>query len=284
MIDARTRLRYAVAATRYGGGAATIATKVRREGIDALDATIDRLAIDQRHDVDETADRLQADGIQAVLLGDDGYPQSLAHVRAAPVALFVSGPRQLLDRRGLGVCGSRNATDEGLRAARACGEVVAAHGVNVVSGYARGVALATHTGAVAAGGTTVLVLAEGIDHFRKRRGELTQVWDETRAVVVSQFSPRQPWNAGAAMARNAVISGLSAALVVVEAGDTGGTLAAGLQALERGQPVLVLELFGAPPGNRLLQDKGATVIRSRGELEDRLDDLPTNGSVQLSLI
>jgi DNA processing protein len=86
------------------------------------------------------------------------------------------------------------------------------------------------------------------------------------------------------MTRNAVISGLSRALVVVEAGETGGTLAAGLHALDRGQPVLVLQLFGAPVGNQILLDKGATPIRSREELESRLTDLPTNGSAQLSLI
>jgi DNA processing protein len=103
-------------------------------------------------------------------------------------------------------------------------------------------------------------------------------------VVVSQFSPGQPWNAGAAMARNAVISGLSRALVVVEAGDTGGTLAAGLHALERGQPVIVLQLDDTPAGNRILLDKGAIPVRSRQELASRLADLPTAGSTQMSLI
>ena len=268
-LDALTRLQFAVAGTRYGGGATTLAGKVRRDGVDAFGKIVHELTLDRSKEVDEVAGRLQTQGVNAVLLGDDGYPRSLAQVRAAPAALFVYGPRQLLDRPGLGICGSRKATDEGLRAARACGEAVAAHGINVVSGYARGVDMATHTGALSAGGTTVIVLAEGIDHFRMRRGEFTDLWDPPRAVVVSQFSPKQPWHAGSAMTRNAVISALSQALIVVEAGESGGTLAAALHALERGQPVMVLELFDSPPGNRLLRDKGATVIRSRRELEDR---------------
>lgn len=156
--------------------------------------------------------------------------------------------------------------------------------MSLVSGYARGVDMVTHVGALAEGGTTVIVLPEGIERFRVRHGEFAEVWDPSRAVVVSQFSPNQPWNAGAAMARNAVISGLSRALVVIEAGDTGGTLAAGLHALERGQPVLVLHLDGEPAGNRILMGKGAIPVRNRQELAARLTDLPTAGSTQLSLL
>lgn len=231
-----------------------------------------------------TAERLSDQGIDALLLTDDGYPPLLAETHKAPPVLFVKGPHQLLRRSGIGTCGSRHASEESLRAARTCSEVVAARRFNLVSGYARGVDMVTHVGALTRGGTTTMVLAEGIEHFRVRQGDLTEQWDPARCVVVSQFSPTQPWSAGAAMTRNAVISGLSKALVVVEAGETGGTLAAGLHALERGQPVLVLQLAGAPAGNQILLDKGATPVHSRDDLERRLADLPSNGNTQLSLI
>jgi len=133
-------------------------------------------------------------------------------------------------------------------------------------------------------GTTVIVLAEGINHFRVRKGEFAGVWDPQRAVVVSQFAPDQKWFASGAMTRNAVISGLSDALVVVEAGETGGTLAAGEYALNNGQAVLALQLFGSPPGNTVLIDKGAKVIRSRRHLGKALDYLAAGGSKQLSLM
>lgn len=86
------------------------------------------------------------------------------------------------------------------------------------------------------------------------------------------------------MTRNAVISDLSQALVVVEAGDKGGTLAAGEYALQRHQTVLTLQLFDAPPGNKLLMANGAKVIRSRQHLEAALDYLDAGGTKQLTLM
>ncbi|MEV7092967.1 DNA-processing protein DprA [Amycolatopsis sp. NPDC051045] len=219
-----------------------------------------------------------------MLLGEDGYPDTLAASRSAPPVLFVKGPVELLQDPGIGTCGSRHASEESLRVARVCSEAVVASKFNLVSGYARGVDMITHTGALASGGTTVVVLAEGIERFRVRRGEFADLWDPARVVVVSQFSPNQSWNVGAAMTRNAVISGLSRALLVVEAGETGGTLAAGLHALDRQQPVMVLQLSDTPAGNQILLGKGAVPVRSRKELEARLADLPAAGSAQLSLI
>jgi DNA processing protein len=284
MFDAFTRLRYAVASARHGGGATKLAARVRRDGPDAYEQAFETLTGPQLEQVDQGAEHLAEQGVDALLLTDDGYPSLLLASHKAPPVLFVKGPPELLIRSGIGTCGSRHASDESLRAARACSEVVAARGFNLVSGYARGVDMVTHVGALVGGGTTTLVLAEGIEHFRVRRGEFADSWDPSRCVVVSQFSPTQPWSAGAAMTRNAVISGLSKALVVVEAGETGGTLAAGLHALERRQPVLVLQLHGAPAGNQILIDKGATPVHSRDELDRHLADLPSNGNAQLSLI
>lgn len=284
MTDPLTMLRFAVAATRHGGGGIRLATRVRRSGLDGFDEILRGLSQGQADAVEENVERLVTQNVSAVLLGEAGYPAALAASRAAPPVLFVRGAHELLRASAIGTCGSRHAAEASLRAARACSETVVAHGLSLVSGYARGVDMVTHLGALAQGGTTVIVLPEGIERFRIRRGEFADVWDPSRALVVSQFSPNQPWNAGAAMARNAVISGLSRALVVVEAGDTGGTLAAGLHALERGQPVIVLQLEGEPVGNRILMDKGAIPVHSRQELAARLVDLPTAGSAQLSLI
>jgi DNA processing protein len=182
------------------------------------------------------------------------------------------------------MCGSRHASSEGLRAAHACADAVARRGYSVVSGYAKGVDLVAHSAALASGGTTVIVLAEGINGFRVRRGEFTQLWDPERALVISQFAPDQKWFASGAMTRNSVISDMSEALVVVEAGETGGTLAAGEYALQRGQTVLALQLFDAPAGNELLMANGAKVIRSRQHLEAALDYFDSDGSKQLTLM
>jgi DNA processing protein len=282
--DALTRLQHAVAATRFGGGQRTFGSKVRATGMLAFEDIVESLGREQRQGVEDQAAELLDSGIDAVLLPEDAYPPRLGSSRHAPAALFVKGPVELLDQRAIGMCGSRQASSEGLRAAFACADAAARRRYCVVSGYARGVDLAAHTAALAGGGTTVIVLAEGISRFRIRQGEFTELWDPQRALVVSQFAPDQKWFASGAMARNTVISGLSQALVVVEAGETGGTLAAGEYALQRGQTVLALQLFDAPPGNAQLIANGAKVIHSRQHLETALDDLDEDGSRQLMLI
>lgn len=281
--DAHLRLQYAIAATRFGGGQRTIATRVRGNAR-VFEQVLSALQPEERRQVEDQAQDLLDRGTDAILLGQASYPEALASSRQAPAALFVRGPRQLLKQRAIGMCGSRRASSEGLRAAHACADVVARRGYSVVSGYAKGVDLVAHSAALASGGTTVIVLAEGINHFRIRRGEFAQLWDPERAVVVSQFAPDQNWFASGAMTRNSVISDVSEALVVVEAGETGGTLAAGEYALQRGQTVLALQLFDAPPGSKLLMDHGAKVIRSRQHLEAALDYLDADGSKQLTLM
>jgi DNA processing protein len=195
------------------------------------------------------------------------------------------GAADLLTAQGIGMCGSRNASDEGLRAAVACGEVATQQGLTVISGYARGVDTATHVSALSSGGNTVVVLPEGITHFRVKRGPVADVWNEERALVVSQFSPDRPWSAGNAMARNNVIIGLSLALVVVEASEKGGTLAAGAKALQLNKPVLALEFAKNPGGNAELIRQGAISIRNRAELRIRLMEVLKNPQGnQLSMI
>jgi DNA processing protein len=200
----------------------------------------------------------------------------LSEIRNAPPALFYMGPPELLNAPGIGMCGSRNVTEEGLNAAAACGEVAARQGLTVVSGYARGVDMATHVSALAAEGTTVIVLPEGITRFRVKRGAFADVWDPERALVVSQFSPTRPWSAAAAMTRNTVIIGLSLALVVVEASEKGGTLAAGTTALDLNRRVITLEFAQTPPGNSVLLRRGAIPVSTRTELSDRLAQVVSN--------
>lgn len=229
---------------------------------------------DDRDRLSRQAADLTERGVVAINADDPRYPDSLV-VKGRPVAptLFCLGDLSLLTAAGAGMCGSRKATELGLRAARACGEEVSLRHLVVVSGYAKGVDTQTHLAALERGGATVIVLAEGINRFRVKR-EFADSYDPRRVLVVSQFHPAQPWASYAAMARNHLIFGLGRALVVVEAGEKGGTLAAGRDALKRGRPVFVLN-FGdqTPPGNRMLIDDGAQPVGSRRELGEALDAL-----------
>ncbi|MVU76005.1 hypothetical protein GPX89_01955 [Nocardia sp. ET3-3] len=217
------------------------------------------------------SEELASRGVTAVGADDPCFPRALV-VNDRPVApaLFCIGASQLLTAQGAGICGARNASALGLKAARASGEEVSSRGLTVVSGYAKGVDSESHRAALENGGATILVLAEGIDHFRVKR-DLSPHFDPERVLVISQFHPGQPWATHAAMTRNRLIFGLGMALIVIEAGERGGTLAAGQEALKRGRPVVVVN-FGddAPPGNRILIQAGARAATSRRELGDAL--------------
>lgn len=284
-MDSITAVRLAVAGTRFGHGDARLAARARGIGVAAFVEVFEQLGKRDRDHVNVEADTLAEQGVSAVLLGSDAYPRTLAGLRGAPSCLFYRGPIDLFTAPSIGMCGSRDASPEGLRAAGTCGEVAASQGVTVVSGYARGVDMSTHVSSLAAGGATVIVLPEGITRFRVKRGSFAESWDPKRAVVVSQFSPSRPWSAGAAMSRNTVIIGLSQALVVVEAQDKGGTLAAGLKALDLNRRVIALEFAKTPRGNAILLERGAVAVRSRAELAEYLYELSTDtGGNQLSLI
>ena len=188
------------------------------------------------------------------------YPTSVRtdFGKRAPV-LTVKGNMDLLDKPGLGFCGSRKASDKGLETAADCADQAARKGFVVISGNAAGVDFVAHRTALAAGGATILVLPEGMDHFRIRK-DLRDPWDWERVLVVSQFEPNAIWRSDRAMTRNELIIALSKALIVIEAGDKGGTLAAGISALKRGKPLFVAnydEIEDRAPGNAQLLRLGA---------------------------
>lgn len=225
-------------------------------------------------DAQVKAGQLHSTGVRAMLFGDDDFPQSLV-VDGKPLmpVLFFKGNKELFYADGVGMCGSRNVSPQGLRAAERCGDAVSLRHLTIVSGYAKGVDTATHLAALRNGGSTVIVLAEGIDYFRVKR-EFAKDFDPERTLVISQFSPSQPWQAHAAMARNSIIFGLSKALVVIEAGEKGGTLAAGEGAMKLGRPVMVVDFGDATPaGNKKLLSDGAFPVRTTAALQSFLDEL-----------
>ncbi len=208
--------------------------------------------------------RLEQQGIDVVPFTDRRYPKKLAAVAAEAPVLYVRGNLDVLDEPAVGIAGSRNASDDGLESAARFGSMAAEMDRVVVTGIAKGVDAAAHRGALMRHGRTVAVLAEGILRFRR---------NGVADAVVSQFYPSHPWQVSRAMARNQVVCGLSDALIVVEAGDKGGTLDAGNKCRKQGKLLLVFEAPGRErqaPGNRTLVQKGGIPFRSDSELRDRL--------------
>ncbi len=221
----------------------------------------------------QVAELLEQHGVSTVLVGSSRYPARLKTVLAdkAPPVLFMAGSPNLLQDRAVGFCGARDASEESLRCAQQLTRALAKQGILVVSGHAPGADETAHRAALEAGGATAFVLPEGILHFRPRPS-LAGLLSEDRFVVVSEFPPKLPWSASNAMQRNRTICGLVQGLIVVEAGTSGGTWEAGLEALKLGVPLFVLELAHPAPsaqGNPLLVKKGGEALPCRsGELPD----------------
>lgn len=253
-----------------------ITAALRHHGISALEDEYESLTSEVRSDVDQKAFEMKREGTGAIFFSASDFPKRLMnkHRPIAPI-IFYRGNKDLLYHDGVGMCGSRHVSARGLDAASRCGALATEKGMTVVSGYAAGVDTATHLAALRSGGSTVVVLAEGMDHFRVKRA-FADDFDWDRIVVVSQFAPSQPWRAHAAMARNGIIFGLPKALLVVEAGEKGGTLAAGEGALKLGRTVIAVD-FGdeTPPGNRILIDKGAWAVSTPQQLRDSFESVRT---------
>jgi len=136
---------------------------------------------------------------------------------------------------------------------------MARKGVNIISGYASGVDMTAHKAALEAGGTTTLVLAEGILNFKIKRA-LKDVFDESRVLILSEFLPGIPWSVRNAMQRNSTICSLSQVMILIEAEKKGGSISAGRTSLKMGRPLFAPVYEGMPPtasGNRILLSQGA---------------------------
>lgn len=253
-------LQRAVAAWHVWRSPAAVLRALRDGGPEAVDQAFEALDAAVQNDLLRSAAELGEAGIGALIFGEANYPDELNALRSPPAVLLFAGNAALLGRPAVGVCGSRSASSEGLEAARALAQSLASKEFVTVAGNAAGVDTEAQRAALDSGGGVISVIPEGIKHLRWRSDGDDE---QSRLLVLSQFPPGQPWSVGGAMARNGVIAALSKALVVIEASETGGTLAAGETALAMGRPVLALEFdAGTPAGNAILIRHGAIPVRT----------------------
>ena len=206
-------------------------------------------------------ERLAQMEVTFISILEDRYPHQLRDrlLKKAPPLLMVLGNPELLGKVSVGFCGSRKASEKGLNTATDCADQSARKNINIVSGYAAGVDMATHRAALECGGTTTLVLCEGILHFKIER-DLKDLWDGDRIAVVSEFLPGVPWSVGNAMQRNKTICALTSSMILIESSSKGGSIEAGRACLKMGIPLFAPVYRGMPEtavGNRELLQQGA---------------------------
>jgi len=237
-------------------------------------------AFRRRFDRGAYAASLDARGLRFLARSATEFPPLLRAIHDPPVGLFLRGRAdpELLARPAVAIVGARACSPYGAQVARMLGRELAAAGLVVVSGLARGVDGEAHRGALEAGGATVGVLGCGIDRdYPAAHRELARRIGES-GLVVSEYAPGvepAPWRFPA---RNRIIAGLCAASVVVEAREASGALITADLALEEGREVFACpgEITSAlSAGSNALLRLGATPLTAaRDVLESFAIDLP----------
>jgi DNA processing protein len=197
-----------------------------------------RAAFDER----ETLASLEARGLRFIGRSASAYPPLLRAIHDPPPGLFLRGSAEpeLLSRPAVAIVGARACSAYGRQVARRLGRELAAAGLVVVSGMARGVDAEAHRGALEAGGPTIAVLGCGIDRDYPAAHRALAAEIAAHGLVVSEYAPGvepAPWRFPA---RNRIVAGLCAATVVVEARERSGALITADFALEEGREVFAV--------------------------------------------
>jgi DNA processing protein len=218
---------------------------------------------------------LAACGGRLVAPGDEEYPRELSDLVDPPAWLFARGDISLdrLTERAAAVVGARNCSPYGREVAEELGAGLAAAGVTVVSGAARGVDAAAHRGALRAGGPTVAVLGSGIDvpYPSAHRRLLDDI--AGAGAVVSEYPPGMPAHPRRFPARNRLVAALAGVVVVVEGAAGSGSLITAEFAQDLGRDLggvpgpVTSELSTTP--HALIRD-GAALIRNADDVGDAL--------------
>lgn len=213
----------------------------------------------------------EAEGIGVHAFFDDLYPSQLRGIREMPPLLFTRGDLRV-DDRAVAVVGSRRASEEGLRISRAIATSLAARGVTVASGLAKGIDTAAHTATLEAGGRTVGVIGTGVKrHYPAGNRQLQQRIAQV-GLVISQFWPDAAPTKQSFPMRNAVMSGYAAATVVVEAGETSGARTQARLALQHSRPVVLSsQVMQCEWAKAFAENPGVHVVRGIDELLEVVD-------------
>ena len=201
--------------------------------------------------------------IRQIVRGDAEFPAHLREIPVPPDRLWVRGTLVDEDSLAIAIVGSRLATPFGLELAERLAGDLAARGITVVSGLARGIDSAAHRGALEAGGRTIAVLGGGVDVVYPPENRRLAARIAERGAVVSQFAPGAPALAHHFPVRNRIIAGLALGVVVVEAAEQSGTLITAGHAGDLGREVMAVPgRAGAPTSrgtHRLIRDGAALV-------------------------
>jgi DNA processing protein len=221
---------------------------------------IDEL-IDKRTqiDLDSELKKLAAEGVDAITWDDERYPARLKEIDSPPPVLYARGKIESVDRYAVAIVGTRRLSPYGRAIAHEISAGLAANGITIVSGLARGIDGIAHRAAIGIGGRTLAVLGSGLDRIyppehQNLAAEITQ-----HGAVLSDYPLGTPPEGRNFPPRNRIISGLSLAVIVVEAGESSGALITANFAAEHGR-----EVFAVPGSIQSKASKGTNRLILNG--------------------
>jgi DNA processing protein len=240
-----------------------------------LDERTCRVLLTARANVDpgQVLERISRSGAHVVTVLDDDYPRILREIPGPPPVLYYRGTLNTQDEPTIAIVGTRRATSYGREATNRIASDLAAAGVTIVSGLAKGIDGYAHRAALESGRRTIAVMASGVDIiYPTEHRQLAERIVESGALI-SDYPPGTKPDAPNFPARNRIISGLSLATVVVEAPTRSGALITVGFAADQGRDVYAVPgniLSKASEGTNKLLRQGATPLTSAADL---LDDL-----------
>jgi len=228
-------------------------------------------------DLEAELQRAEKRGVRILCREDQDFPPGLRHIPDPPICLYVRGTLEPQDAVAVGIVGSRRCTMYGREQARRFGHQLAARGLTVVSGLARGIDGEAHKGALEAGGRTIAVLGNGLAETYPPEHERLAEAIVVQGALVSELPMQTAPSAANFLPRNRLIAGLSLGVLVIEAAARSGSLTTARMAAEYNREVFAL------PGrvdsdfsrgtNGLIRDQHAKCVTCADDVVDELGEV-----------
>lgn len=237
---------------------------------DQYSGAVERLKNKNLHGALKILDECRNAGIEILMRTDATYPKRLLAITAPPFLLYSKGKLAPLDDEVcIGVVGTRDISESGDYAAKRMGFGLASGGAVVVSGLAQGVDSSSHIGCLRAGGTTIAVLGCGHNTAMRQFNRKLFYEISSTGAIISEYPPSATARKYTYPQRNRIISGISQAVVVVEAGEKSGALITARYAIRQGRPVYAVTNSNGLldySGGVMLLEEGASLVRGPEEI------------------
>ncbi len=220
--------------------------------------------------VEEELAGLAGQGIRAITCEDKDYPLNLRKMDDQPPVLYVRGTLLAADARAVALVGTRTPTRRGEERAHEMGYELALRGWTIASGLALGIDTLAHQGALDAGGRTLAVLGSGLLNIYPPANQTLAEKIARSGALLAEADPRASVSPQALMARNRITSGLSRAVIVVEAQTDGGSVSTARRARAQGRGMLAVA--GGDEGCTALIGEGAEAVDPQDVDWDRLSE------------